>query len=89
MKPYMALAVLVGTFLGLTVAGFAWPIVGWVLIPFGAGLFAFLVLFLGEGLVDEIRLSARMRAYERGVARERAAYDAEMRKVISGEVDGR
>ncbi len=89
MKPYMAVTVLAGTFLGLTAAGFALPVVGWVLIPFGAALVAFLTLFLGEGLLDEIRLTARMHAYERGVARERAAYDAEMRQGVRGEVDGR
>ncbi|QFY09601.1 hypothetical protein GBF35_25735 [Nonomuraea phyllanthi] len=49
----------------LWVMAYVWPLVAYVLIPFGAVAMAFVVLFLGEGVIREVRGTIRMRLYER------------------------
>lgn len=44
---------------------YAWPLVGHALVLLGAIGMAFVVLFLGEGVIQEVRGTIRSRRYER------------------------
>ncbi|MEQ4726250.1 hypothetical protein [Nonomuraea sp. B19D2] len=82
MRQLLAVASRLALTVALSVMAYAWPLLGHVLAPIGAVVMASVVVYLGEGVVQEVRGVIRMRRYER----RRAAWLARRkRQEASGE----
>ncbi|GGO63081.1 hypothetical protein GCM10012289_09170 [Nonomuraea cavernae] len=61
----MVLAAWVAITVLVWIMAYVWPLLGHLLVPLGATSMAFAVLVVGEGVAQEVRLTIRMRRYER------------------------
>ena len=65
MRPVLVLALWAALTVAAWVAAYAWSLLGHLLIPIGAVVMASAVMFVAEGVVQEIRLARLARRYER------------------------
>ncbi|GAA1768341.1 hypothetical protein [Nonomuraea bangladeshensis] len=65
MREFLAIGSWAVLAVALWVLAYVWPLIGHIVIPAGAIVWAFAALWIGGGVVQEARSSLRMRRYER------------------------